>query len=820
MLTSPSPAAALDSGPRAFRLIAYDYKQRPEDTVSYAAYHANLETQILAAASEICCGPAPRLLFLPENTGLMAWFVGPRGEAAREAAASGQPDSSAAAIASLGPGYSTPIAYYQNKCPGITPARALILALTDTAWRALMEKLAAMAAQHGVWIVAGLNTADVTVTRDPLTVAALADPDEVDSGYAYEASCQAWNNAVVISPQAQLDPDGAADPANVLYGEQKKVYLVPIEREQAVGLTLSSESPANARAIDTGFARLGILTSKDAWMPDVVERLEIDGMDVFLQPEAGAWAGHGGGLPDWPPDAMARAIWSMVQWQAETQWGALSNLTGNLGDLYFDGTATITRDAVFDELATQYLLGRAPQPGIEARAPWVFPDPPPGVMLDDITARREFLDEQGARLAPGSGDALENGQAAGFVVADITLPDRGVRGAPVDGLGIASVAVSPTSAAQWSPSLAVNADGALQLAWTDLRDGHEQPYFARSNDAGATWTPAVRAGDAVFREFDQQDNQYDARIAAVADGSLQMVWSDFRNQSWDIYGARSSNGGATWPASSRVDGSPSSAEGFPAENIHRDPTVAAFADGSVIVCWADVRGMRTDAGIVCARSSDGATFGPDVFVDGTGDVESEQFAPAVAAAGDGRVLVAWQDHRDGIARIYTALSLDGGMTFEAAAPLAPSPTDQWQPAVAASLRGRFAVAWSQSDGDGGSRVHAATISRRGAVRTAVVDAAAPQGTRQARPSLAFAGSRLLAAWQDDRAGDPDVLIARLRSRGEARIVKRVDDDPNATAARLPVIQAYDRLAWSVAWEDDRSGTEQIRVASGDLADLR
>ncbi|MEX2457988.1 MAG: nitrilase-related carbon-nitrogen hydrolase [Actinomycetota bacterium] len=809
--TAPTPAEALRS--RSFRVIAFDYKQRTEDTVTYAAYHANLRSQILAARARFR-RDVPTLAFLPEDAGLMAWMVGPRGASAR-AAADGV-GNSVAAIASLAPGYGPAIAHYLATCPGISPARALVLALTDTAWRALGQGLARIAAEERIWILAGLNVGDVSVTREPALVALLADPEHAAAGYAYRAGCEPYNQAVLFRPDAELDGDGAADPAKVLAGRQRKVYLVPIEREQTAGLALASESPADARVIDTGFARLGVLTSKDAWMPDVVERLEIDGMEVFLQPEAGAWAGStGAGSQDpelgWPPDAMTRAIWSMVQWQAETTHGALSNLTGNFGDLYFDGTATLTRDTRAGEPARRYLLGRPPQAGIVARGRWVFADPPDGVPLSDLRARRSGLQAGGARLAPGSGDSLENGQLASFVVGDITLQPRGVTGrrlAP----SVPSVAIAPGPGAQWAPSMAATASGVV-VAWTDLRLGSEQPYTARSADGGRTWSAPVRAGDSAARPDDQQDNQYDARVASLGGESLVVVWTDFRNQSWDVYSAASEDGGRTWAASVRVDHAASSAEGYPNENLHQDPVVVSRGTGAATVLWADARGARVDHGIAAARSPNGGDgWTGDVAVDGTGARFAEQWSPAAAAGTrGGPLVVAWQDHRAGVNRVYLSRSPDDGSVWTRGVAVAPSRHDQWQPAVAAGPRGRVAVAWSQGVGGGARRIRLALV-RSGRTRSLDVDPAAPRGVRQARPAVLYDGTDVWVAWQDDRAGDWDILMRRITDEGRLGRIRRVDDGPVGAHARLPVLlRSRGRLL--VAWEDTRRDVEQVRAAS-------
>ncbi len=828
LLATAAPATGADGksepASRRFRIVAYDYKQSLDAATSFETYRSDLERQITAAADYFSVNP-PTLVLLPEDTGLMASLIGNRGRLARLAARKGKPLALVWAL--LGLSSLPEVFYYRSKCGRIPWSRALTLALTDTTWRAFGEGLAAIAGRHRIWIMASLNAPEITVTRSVDRVKRLGAPSQAGGGYAYEGGCEIWNTTFLFDPNGRLDSDSAADPKKVVYATRKKVYLVKDEREQSLrALAMSSESPANARIIATPFARLGVLTSKDAWMVDIVKRLEIDGMDVFLQPEAGEWAGtavppkempaclRSGAAPAeqsaWVPDAMTRAIWAMVQWQAETSWGVLSNLTGNFGDAYFDGMATITRHARPGETAANYLLGRLPQPGIVARHDWVFRDPPSGIPLGDVRARRESLDASAALLKPGSGDPRENGQLAGFVAATAELPPLGPVGQRLDA-GPPSIPVAPGRGAQWQPVLAAGRNGVVYAAWTDLRGGFESPYLARSTDGGASWSQPVQAGDSSFRPFDQTGNQYEAKVVVAPDGALHLVWADFRHQSWDIY-SRTITDWKIWSKSVRVDHSPCSQEGFPGENLQQEPALAALGDGTLVAAWSDTRGTRADRKIRVARSSTaGATWVGDEPVDGNSTHESDQWSPAIAASAEGnRVGLVWQDHRTGWNQVLLAFSADGGTTFRNAIRVAPSRAQQWQPAVAFAPDGRVGVAWSEGIGGGERRIRVAIVNGD-QVTTFFLDSSAPPGVRQARPAIAYARTGFWVAWQDDRAGDWDVLVARVDGRGSRPT--RVDDGPPRTHARLPSLAVVgdqqDRLV--VAWEDTRDGREQIRA---------
>src|SRR3954463_12980935 len=91
---------------------------------------------------------------------------------------------------------------------------------------------------------------------------ALRAPDEHDRDYAYEATSPKASNMALV-----FDPDGR------LIAKQVKAYLTPPELP-GLGLDLVPGEVAGLGAVDTKAGRLGFVTSKDAWMPDVLARLD------------------------------------------------------------------------------------------------------------------------------------------------------------------------------------------------------------------------------------------------------------------------------------------------------------------------------------------------------------------------------------------------------------------------------------------------------------------------------------------------------------------------------------------------------------------
>jgi hypothetical protein len=140
----------------------------------------------------------------------------------------------------------------------------------------------------------------------------------------------------------------------------------------------------------------------------------------------------------------------------------------------------------------------------------------------------------------------------------------------------------------------------VHVVWYDYRDGNDEIYYKRSTDAGSSWgtdTRLTTEGGGSVRPS-----------VAVSGSNVHVVWRDDRDGNGEVYYKRSNDGGSTWGADVRLttDGSVSST-----------PSMAVFAD-TVYVTWADNRDGNFE--IYFKRSTDGgSTWGADTrLTDATG----------------------------------------------------------------------------------------------------------------------------------------------------------------------------------------------------------
>ena len=266
---------------------------------------------------------------------------------------------------------------------------------------------------------------------------------------------------------------------------------------------------------------------------------------------------------------------------------------------------------------------------------------------------------------------------------------------------------------KWLPQ--VTYDGSTPvLAWIDERDRGPQSlplehvYSARGTEDGG-FAPNVRvdAGAPVLLSA-HLDNKWSPAITASG-GKVHVAWADFRRYNWDVFYARSDDGGRTFRPNVQVDDFP----GF--ERVDEWPSLVVDPAGRVHAAWTDLRAREPDTNIFYARSDNGSSFSANRQLDDSRqgfdpnrDTPTNQWHPTLAWAGD-TLFATWQDNRLGNNDIFFTSSGDAGATF------------------AASER---------------------------------VDDTGSGHSEQSRPHMAWSDDLCHVVWEDNRSGNPDVFSAR------------------------------------------------------------
>ncbi|HRB01368.1 MAG TPA: hypothetical protein PK294_13115 [Ignavibacteria bacterium] len=180
------------------------------------------------------------------------------------------------------------------------------------------------------------------------------------------------------------------------------------------------------------------------------------------------------------------------------------------------------------------------------------------------------------------------------------------------------------------PSVSVSGS-AVHVVWYDSRDGNFEIYYKRSIDGGTSWGADTRLTNNSFLS---------TKVSVSVSGSvLNVTWVDERDSYKEIYYKRSTDGGTSWEADTRltIHTGTSSAS---------DPSVSV--SGSVVhVVWHDDRDGNTE--IYYKSSSDGGvSFGADTRLTNNSAGSYYSFVSVSGSV----VHVVWQEQRDGNEEIY------------------------------------------------------------------------------------------------------------------------------------------------------------------------
>jgi len=312
---------------------------------------------------------------------------------------------------------------------------------------------------------------------------------------------------------------------------------------------------------------------------------------------------------------------------------------------------------------------------------------------------------------------------------------------------------------QRSPAVALGPGGLVYVAYvevtaTDMGD----IYIARSSDGGLTFPDRAKVDDDTTTAF-----QTNPSVAVGSGGAVYVAWEDYRQRTSDaeIYFSASYDGGFTWG-----DGLQNMNDAIVNDNpgiindIETEPVVRAFGANAVFVMWTDTR--RTHPDIYFDGSGDGgASWGPDVLVnDDVGN--APQANPSLAVNETGGLYAAWRDRRQSGDEIFFSRSGDGGATWSLNLQVNDDSGNHYQDRPSVAVTGSTVYLVWMDQRNGADDVFSSVSTDAGATwGDGVLNGNDPQVNDAVglsfSPSIAVGGGLVHAAWRDGRNGDFDIL---------------------------------------------------------------
>ncbi len=233
-----------------------------------------------------------------------------------------------------------------------------------------------------------------------------------------------------------------------------------------------------------------------------------------------------------------------------------------------------------------------------------------------------------------------------------------------------------------------------------------------------------------------------------------VVWQDFRNDTFDIYGARMDQSGALLDTSGIAI---STAEG---DQIY--PSLS-FDGTNYLVVWEDHRGFASD--IYGARIDQEGVLLDSLGIAITTAID-QQWHPSVAFDGT-NYLVVWEDQRNAsFSDAYGARVNQSGIVMDSnGIAISTAEYRQSRPTVAFDGENYFVV-WQDSRGILAWDIYGTRVTTSGIVLDTNDIPISVSINWQYFPALAFDGSNYLVIWQDDQNGYfSDIYGAQVSTSG-------------------------------------------------------
>ncbi len=307
---------------------------------------------------------------------------------------------------------------------------------------------------------------------------------------------------------------------------------------------------------------------------------------------------------------------------------------------------------------------------------------------------------------------------------------------------------------QFEPAVAGNLAGEYTVVWKDYRNSiypFEPDIYLQNFDASIL--PSAANTNLTENVPDSTKESPDVALAEWGGGIV--VWADYRNRNWDIYGQLIASDGSLAGSDFRIN----SDDGIAQQHA---PRVAVSPLGWFVVAWYDNR-LGNDDIFMQRFDSMGNPIGTNVRVNSDSQAARQAF-PDVATDGAGCFTVVWVDWRNGTypanpdiySRKYDTLLIP--LTDEIRVNTDASTNAQKDPAIHADRMGNIAVVWADSTAVSWD-VAGQMIDVDGVVRETNFVANSETIGNQLTPDVSLDGVFRYVTWVDNRNGNWDIYAS-------------------------------------------------------------
>ncbi len=425
----------------------------------------------------------------------------------------------------------------------------------------------------------------------------------------------------------------------------------------------------------------------------------------------------------------------------------------------------------------------------------VWQDDRPSSPDTDIFAQRRGFDgtnkwqDDGVSISRASGiqsdpQIAPNDSGGAFITwVDERGSTKDIYAQRVDSLGNISwtangghgIVICDAGGDQSSPRVVSDESGGAYIVWVDERGPNKDLYGIRIDANGDRLTGWTLNGVAITTATNDQDTP---DIYPDGTGGLLVAWQDYRNSATpDIFAQRMSTAGSPlWG----TNGKRISEE--PGDSDKRNPQLTSDGDEGAIIVWQDKRSGSFE--IYAHRVTGSGAFPPigsqwfisevvppfqqGVKVGTSSPAGKDLLVPQLVPDGQGGAIIAWEDHSEDFDIKAERVDSDGVLQWALGSPDPPARigtevvnTDDAQTSLRIISDGDDGaiISW-EDDRDGTVNIFAQNMDALGEQQwlpngVPITDGDGEQTNHQ---TISNGTGGVIAAWQDDRAGEFDIDI--------------------------------------------------------------
>jgi hypothetical protein len=321
----------------------------------------------------------------------------------------------------------------------------------------------------------------------------------------------------------------------------------------------------------------------------------------------------------------------------------------------------------------------------------------------------------------------------------------------------------------------------VHVVWRDRRDGNWELYYKRSTDGGLTWSADSRLTNNSAETF--------RSTIAVTGGFVHVFWHDDRDGNWEIYYKRSTDNGLSWGTDTRLTNNSG-------ESAH---VSAALSGSNIDISWTDRRN-NSNYQIYYKRSADnGLSWGPDV------QLTTNSYSVGSSVSHSGSVIhVSYQDDYPGNPEVYYKRSTDNGISWGNNTRLTIDGSNSETPSIV-SFGTNAHIIWVDTR-DGNREIYYKRSADEGLTWSADTRLTNNPGFTYL-PTFCISGNILHIVWRDDRDGNNEIYYKRSVDAGlswgnDIRLTN------NSAVSYSPSVSASNSLT-HVVWYDQRDGNYEV-----------